>query len=50
MQNNIKKEELLEELETAIKDFFVATVSEEEGKLILNFVNGQKFCVSIEEL
>lgn len=50
MQNNIKKEELLEELETAIKEVFVARVSEVEGKLILNFVNGQEFCVSIEEL
>ena len=33
-----------------IKDEFVATCSEEENALVVNFLNGQQFQVSVKEI
>ena len=48
-RNTITKEELLEEIAVMLKDEFVATVTRGNA-ICLQFVNGQKFLVTITEV
>lgn len=50
MENKIKREELLEELKIAIEDIFVAGITKTEGQIRLQFLNGQQFLLTIEEV
>lgn len=45
----IKTENLVTEIKAAISDLFVAQVAEEQGNILLQFVNGQKFVLSVKE-
>ena len=45
----INEEQLLEQLETILKDELVATIKREEQQLKISFVNGQQFSLSIIE-
>ncbi len=54
MQNNetnytITKTQLLQELELALKDYFVAKTHSDDEKIRIEFLNGQKFEVFITE-
>ena len=46
----IQKENLMNELVVALKDVFVAEVSQNENVLTVKFVNGQKFSLQVEEI
>ena len=48
-RNTITKDELLEEMAVMLKDEFVATVTKEDS-IYLQFLNGQKFEVTIKEM
>ena len=48
-RNAIKKEELQEELTVMLKDEFVANVTNDSA-LCMQFLNGQKFRIIIEEV
>ena len=43
-------EELLGQMEVVLKDEFEASVNNEKEKIVLEFTNGQKFKIKIEEL
>lgn len=45
----ITKEDLTFQIANALRDEFVATVTESEGVVTLAFVNGQKFSLRVEE-
>ena len=45
----ISEEELLKEIKSIISDELVALYSEEENKLLINFLNGQKFYILVKE-
>ena len=45
----IKLNELMEQVKVALKDEFIAKVEETENGFALEFVNGQKFNIRIEE-
>lgn len=45
----IKKEDLLQEIECALVDCFVAALTREEGSLVMQFENGQKFRLTLQE-
>ncbi len=49
MAKKIELKELLEEIEVALSDEFVAEVKREEDGLTLRFVNGQTFRLRVEE-
>ena len=46
----ITKEELLQEMEVLLEDEFVADIKREQDKIVLKFLDGQSFCVRIEEV
>ena len=48
-RNTITQEELLEEMAVMLKDEFVATVTKEDS-ICLQFLNGQKFEITVKEL
>ena len=45
----IGRKELLEEIVSAIRDYFVAETQVEENVIVLRFVGGQKFRLTVEE-
>ena len=45
----IKTEALALEIGALLRDTFVARIEEENGELVLQFLSGQKFRVSVEE-
>ena len=45
----IKQEELVMEVAVALKDVFVAQIESNEKEIIMNFTNGQKFVLSVQE-
>lgn len=46
----IQKSELILEIKKALKDVFVAEITEENGVLSLEFLNGQKFSLWLENI
>ena len=46
----ITKQALLTEVAAAIRDLFIAEVTEENGGLHLQFFNGQRFEIGVTEL
>ena len=50
MQEVMKKEELLEEVKVVLQDEFVAEIKEENGTLVMRFVNGQSFRLTLDEV
>ncbi len=48
--NEIKKEELLEEIRIALRDEFVAEITKEEEGLQIRFPEGPTFRLKIEEI
>ena len=46
----IKKEELTMEVAVALKDVFVTQIQTNEKGIILDFPNGQKFMLKMEEI
>ena len=46
----IEKENLTDEIQILLKDFFEATISKNENNITMQFMNGQKFSVSIEAI
>ena len=46
----ISVKDLTEEITLLIKDEIVATYTEEDSALQVHFLNGQKFCISVEEI
>lgn len=49
MEEQIKSEDLLQEVQMAIKDLFVATVRKREDELFIKFPNGQQFTLTLWE-
>ena len=49
MEEQIKREELLQEVQMAIKDVFIATVRKRGDEVIIKFPNGQKFTLTLWE-
>lgn len=47
--DQIKRENLLDEVQAAIKDIFVATVRKREDEIIIRFPNGQQFTLALWE-
>ncbi|MBQ7912694.1 MAG: hypothetical protein IJ308_02990 [Clostridia bacterium] len=45
----VAKEELLAEIKTALNDYFVAQIKEEEDGILLRFLNGQQFILQVTE-
>ena len=45
----IVKEELIEEIKAALKDEFVAKISNDKSGITLQFLNGQSFEVTVKE-
>lgn len=50
MEEKIERNGLVEEIETALKDTFVAEIAKSENVLTITFLNGQKFSVTIDEV
>ncbi len=50
MENKIEVKSLTAEIKAAISDVFVAQVTENQGEILLQFVNGQKFILSLQEI
>lgn len=50
MENKVQAEDLLKELTDVIRNAFVATYEREEDSLIMRLVNGQSFCIKVEEM
>lgn len=48
-EQRIESEQLLQEIEPLIKDYFVCNVALTEEGLMLDFGNGQSFVLSIKE-
>ena len=46
----IEKEDLTDEIQILLKDFFDAIISKNENNITMQFMNGQKFSVSIEAI
>ena len=46
----IGKENLTDEIQILLKDFFNAIISKNENNITMQFMNGQKFSVSIEAI
>jgi hypothetical protein len=46
---DVTKEELVKQLQAAIKEFFVGTCEAQDDALVLRLVNGQSFCISVTE-
>ncbi len=46
----LNAQELLEEIKLALHDTFVAELTNENESLVLRFLSGQKFRLSLEEL
>ena len=49
MEEQITSEELLNEVQMAIKDMFVATVRKRGDELVIRFPNGQQFTLALWE-
>ena len=49
MEEQIKSEDLLQEVQMAIKDLFVATVRKRGDELFIKFPNGQQFTLALWE-
>lgn len=49
MEEKIERNELLGEVQAALKDLFVAVVRKRDDELIISFPNGQKFTLAIWE-
>ena len=45
----ITKESLLTEIKTALNDYFVAQICEDEDGILLKFLNGQQFILQVNE-
>ncbi len=45
----IQKEDLVVEIKAALCDTFVAEIAAEENEIVLRFVNGQKFRLTVKE-
>ena len=45
----IEKKELLQQIAGALRDEFVAEITENAEEIILTFLNGQKFSLTVEE-
>ncbi len=50
MQEEIREEDLLLEVQAALEDVFVAEIMKKDGALCMRFANGQAFRVSIEKI
>ena len=50
MQNTIEQSELIMEVKTAIEDVFIAKIAEEQNGIVLNFLNGQKYLITVQEI
>ncbi len=48
-KKQIEREELLSEIQVALKDLFIAVVRKRDDELILSFPNGQKFTLALWE-
>ncbi len=48
-ENRVSSENLLKEIAVLIKDEIIANYKEENGSLVMNLLNGQKFSVSVKE-
>ncbi|MDE6474743.1 MAG: hypothetical protein K2L70_06555 [Clostridia bacterium] len=46
----IEKQDLLLDLKVLIKEFYCGTFTNDGQSLLLNFFNGQKFALNIEEI
>lgn len=46
----IEKQDLLLDLKVLIKEFYFGTFTNDGQSLLLNFFNGQKFALKIEEI
>ena len=49
MQNKISLEEFMIELRTAIEDVFIAKITQTDNKIMVQFLSGQEFVLSVEE-
>ena len=49
MQKTITKDGLTEEIKAAMEDVFVAKINVTDGKIEMQFVNGQSFVLTVEE-
>ena len=49
MEKQIKSEDLLQEVQMAIKDLFVATVRKRGDEVLIKFPNGQTFTLTLWE-
>ncbi|MGN1373275.1 MAG: hypothetical protein ACI4VK_04430 [Candidatus Coproplasma sp.] len=49
-EQKIEEEQLLQEIEPLIKDYFVCNVEPTQEGLRLNFANGQSFVIQIKEI
>ena len=49
-EETITKQALLTEIEVAIRELFVANVTQEKDSLRLQFLNGQQFLFSVTQL
>ena len=49
MEEKIERNDLLCEVQCAIKDLFVAIIRKRDDELIISFPNGQKFTLAIWE-
>ncbi len=47
---NVRLNDLLEEMQVALRDEFVAEIAQEEGGLLMKFSDGQTFRVTVEEV
>ena len=50
IKTKIEKQELLLDLKVLIKEFYCGTFTDDGQSLTLNFFNGQKFALKIEEI
>ena len=50
IETKIDKQDLLIDLKVLIKEFYLGTFTDDGKSLVLNFFNGQKFALKIEEI
>ena len=50
MENEISKEDFQKEILLMFEEFFMAEFESQEGDIICNMLNGQKFKITIEEI
>lgn len=46
----IERQNLTKEIQSLLKDEFVAEITESDDTLTLSFLNGQKFMVAVQEI